>query len=46
MVAQFDVVANEVSLAELSPALGLSPYHLIVASLIEEEAQTEMIGER
>ncbi|MBJ68566.1 MAG: hypothetical protein CL463_01535 [Acidimicrobiaceae bacterium] len=42
MVAQFDVVANEVSLAELSPALGLSPYQiLIVASLIEEEAQID-----
>ena len=42
MVAQFDVVANEVALAELSLALGLNPYQvLIVASLIEEEAKVE-----
>jgi len=42
MVAQFDVVANEVKLADLSIALGLNPYQiLIVASLIEEEAKTE-----
>ena len=37
-----DVVANEVQLADLSVALGLNPYQiLIVASLIEEEAKTE-----
>ncbi len=42
MVAQFDVVANEVALAELSVPLGLNPYQvLIVASLIEEEAKIE-----
>ncbi len=42
MVAQFDVVAIEVSLPERAAALGLTPYQvLIVASLIEEEAKTE-----
>ena len=42
MVAQFDVVAEQIGFVDLSSELGLSPYQiLIVASLIEEEARIE-----
>ncbi len=42
MVAQFDVVAQEIGLVDLSSQLGLTPYEiLVVASLIEEEAKVE-----
>ena len=42
MVAQFDVVAEQIDLVTFSSDLGLTPYQiLIVASLIEEEAMIE-----